>query len=479
MQVSGIENENEELTIEAIESKNKFKQYLFYFSGQQASLLGSSIVSFAIIWWLTITTQSELMLGIASLVTLGPYIIAAPISGVLADKYNRKTLLIIFDALQAAVTVTLSILFLTGNITIAIIFVILGVRGTAQAFHQPVSMSVAPTMVPNDKLSRMNGLGYLFSGVINIIGPAVGAALLAIPGINIGMILWIDVGTFAIAMIPLIFIKIPSVAKKEEDLQEKQSFITQVLDGINALRETKGMLALVFGAMIINFFSTPLMALLSLFVNKTHMGNEGDYALVVGMLQAAIVVGGIIMSFLKGMKRPVLFMIMSVVFMYACQAALAFIPTDFGGRFWAIGSILFLFALPISVVDVMFITSIQLLVPKEKLGRAIAAVMAIAPAIRPLGQFLSGVIAEFIGISLIFIIASGIGMVAIVILWFTTPMRALDKEIGRVMSEANGFHKKKDKDNETTEEEFFTTKMKKEEIPISIDKQATQNIGSE
>ncbi|HUU77333.1 MAG TPA: MFS transporter [candidate division Zixibacteria bacterium] len=479
MPTSGIENTEEELTLEAIEGKSKFKQYLFYFSGQQASLLGSSIVSFAIIWWLTITTQSELMLGIASLVSLGPYIIAAPISGVLADKYNRKTLLITFDALQAMVTVILSILFLTDNISVAIIFVILGVRGTAQAFHQPVSMAVAPTMVPNDKLSRINGLSYLFSGVVNIIGPVVGAALLAIPGINIGMILWIDVGTFAIAMIPLIFIKIPSVTKKEKEEQEKQSFITQVLDGLNALRGTKGMLALLFGAMLINFFNTPLMALLSLFVNKTHMGNEADYALIVGMFQAAIVVGGLIMSFLRGMKRPVLFMIISVIFMYACQAALAFIPTDFGGRFWAIGSILFLFALPVSVVDVMFITSIQLLVPKEKMGRAIAAIMAIAPAIRPLGQFLSGLIAEFIGISLIFIIASGVGTIVIVILWFATPMKALDKEIARVMKEANGKDKEKIKEIETAEDGFYTTEIKKEEIPVSIDKLATQSIGSE
>ncbi len=477
MQTSGIENTSEELTSETIENKSKFKQYLFFFSGQQASLLGSSIVSFAIIWWLTITTQSELMLGIASLVTLGPYIFAAPISGVLTDKYNRKTLLIVFDALQAVITVTLSILFLTDNITIAIIFVILGFRGTAQAFHQPVSMAVTPTMVPSDKLSRINGLSYLLSGVINIIGPVVGAALLAIPGINIGMILWIDVGTFAIAMIPLIFVKIPSVAKKEEELQEKQSFITRVLDGMNALKETKGMLALVFSAMIFNFFSAPLIALLSLFVNKTHMGNEADYALVVGMLQAAIVVGGIIMSFIKGMKKPILFLIISIVFMYACQAALAFIPTDFSGRFWAIGSILFLYALPVSVVDVMFITSIQLLVPKEKLGRAIAAVMAIAPAIRPLGQFLSGLIAEFIGISLIFIIASGIGTIVLLILWFTTPIKALDKEIVRAMNEANG--KDKAKEEKIIKEESFITDIKKEDILMSIDQLTTQNIGSE
>ncbi|MHA1125742.1 MAG: hypothetical protein ACTSQX_08955 [Candidatus Heimdallarchaeota archaeon] len=81
-----------------VAEKKRFKQYLFLFSGQQISMLGSSIVSFAIIWWLTITTQSEMMLGIASLVSLGPYVLVAPFSGLLADKFNRKTILIIVDA---------------------------------------------------------------------------------------------------------------------------------------------------------------------------------------------------------------------------------------------------------------------------------------------------------------------------------------------------------------------------------------------
>ncbi|MHA1244615.1 MAG: MFS transporter, partial [Candidatus Heimdallarchaeota archaeon] len=155
-----MENSNkidEQLILEdvLVTEKKTFKQYLFLFSGQQISMLGSSIVSFAIIWWLTITTQSEMMLGIASLVSLGPYVLVAPFSGMLADKFNRKTILIIVDAFQAVVTVTLSILFLTNHVSTAIIFVILGLRGTAQAFQAPVSMSIAPTMVPKKQLSRM------------------------------------------------------------------------------------------------------------------------------------------------------------------------------------------------------------------------------------------------------------------------------------------------------------------------------------
>ncbi|MFW9922070.1 MAG: MFS transporter [Candidatus Thorarchaeota archaeon] len=415
----------------------RFREFLFFFSGQNVSFLGSSIVSFAIIWWLTVTTQSELMLGIASLVSLGPYIFAAPVSGVLADRLNRKMLLIVLDAAQALLTVTLSILFLTNNISIAIILVILGLRGTAQAFHQPVDMAIVPTMVPQKHLSRINGASYLFGGLINIIGPVVGASLLAIPGVNIGMILWIDVITFGIALIPLLIVKIPSVARKTLEVkEEKKSFFAEFAEGFTALKSTKGMIALLFGAMTINFFLSPLMALLPLFVNKVHGGNEVNYATVIGMLQAAIVVGGLIMSFFKGFKKPVLFLLFSVTFQAVCQIALTFIPTDFSGRFWTIGGILFCFALPFAIIDVTFITSIQLMIPREKLGRVIATIMAISPAIRPLGQFLSGIIAEFVGINLVLIVSAILTVVSLLTIYLLTPMRKLDSEINRILTEA-------------------------------------------
>ncbi len=433
-------------------SKRRFRHFLYFFSGQQVSLLGSSIVSFAIIWWLTITTQSEMMLGIASLVSLGPFIFAAPISGVLADKFDRKKLLIIIDAFQATFTITLSILFLTNHNSVAAVLVMLGLRGTAQAFHAPLSMSVAPTMVPQKHLSRINGLSYLFNGLIYIIGPAIGAALLAIPGINIGMILWADVITFAIALIPLLIITIPKIKQPEVQEEEavKRSFIGQFMEGFNALNATKGMVALLFGAMAINFLMSPLGALMPLFVNKVHGGTEVSYAIVVGMFQAAIVVGGLLMSLFRGFSKPMMFLLITLVFQVLCQIAITFIPTTFGGRFWAIGGVLFLFALPFAVIDVSFITSIQLLVPKEKLGRVIATIMMISPAMRPLGQFLSGVIAEFVGINAVLIGSGILTVIVFGLIYFLTPVRGLDSIIQKVMAKANGT-----KDEEVEKQEII------------------------
>jgi len=451
IQLSDTENVSKEVSEVIDGSKRRFRHFLYFFSGQQISLLGSSIVSFAIIWWLTITTQSEMMLGIASLVSLGPFVFAAPISGVIADRFDRKKLLIMIDAFQAAFTITLSILFLTNHNSIAAVLVMLGLRGTAQAFHAPISMSIAPTMVPQKHLSRINGLSYLFNGLIYIIGPVIGASLLAIPGINIGMILWADVITFAIALIPLLIITIPKVEQPEEKMEEekvKQSFVGQFMEGFNALKAIKGMVALLFGAMAINFLMSPLGALMPLFVNKIHGGTEVSYAIVVGMFQAAIVVGGLLMAVFRGFSKPMMFLLLTLLFQVLCQIAIIFIPTTFGGRFWVIGAILFLYALPFAVIDVSFITSIQLLVPKEKLGRVIATIMMISPAMRPLGQFLSGVIAEYVGINAV-LVASGI-LTAVVfgLIYFLTPMRQLDSTIQEVMAKANGT-----KDEEETKEQ--------------------------
>ena len=177
--------------------------------------------------------------------------------------------------------------------------------------------------------------------------------------------------------------------------------------------------------------------MLPLLVSKIYSGIESDYALVVGMFQSALVIGGLIMSFVKNIKKPVLILMLGIVCMYICQAVIAFIPTNFEARFWIIGIVIFLFALPTAVIDVAFITSIQLLIPKEKLGRVMAAIMAIAPAIRPLGQFLSGIIAEFIGIQMLLIFSSIIGLIIIGFLYRLSPMKLIDEEITRIMKVNN------------------------------------------
>jgi DHA3 family macrolide efflux protein-like MFS transporter len=114
-----------------------FRSYILFWLGQLVSLLGSSIASFVIIWWITLQTESAVYLSIASLVGFAPIVILSPLAGVLADRWNRKGLIATADLLQALTTVALIFLFWSNVVSIWLVLVLLGLRGVFQAFHLP------------------------------------------------------------------------------------------------------------------------------------------------------------------------------------------------------------------------------------------------------------------------------------------------------------------------------------------------------
>ena len=160
-------------------NKNTYKSYKLFYLGQLFSLLGSSITQFIIVWWITIQTESIIILSIATFAYILPMTFAMPIAGVIVDRYNRKKLILIVDSLQASVTLIIIMLF-NLKITEPILIIILnGLLGLFQGFHMPTVSAIVPTMVPKDKLSQINGISYLFSGFIHTIGPIIAAMLLA------------------------------------------------------------------------------------------------------------------------------------------------------------------------------------------------------------------------------------------------------------------------------------------------------------
>ncbi|MCG3225875.1 MAG: MFS transporter, partial [Candidatus Heimdallarchaeota archaeon] len=90
--------------LEEKDNGQSLKNYFLFFSGQQISLLGSTVVQFVLIWWITLETGSELILGLASLAGFGPMVILSPIAGTIADRINRKLVIITADTLIAIIT---------------------------------------------------------------------------------------------------------------------------------------------------------------------------------------------------------------------------------------------------------------------------------------------------------------------------------------------------------------------------------------
>jgi len=406
--------------IETYVGNKSFKSYLLFWFGQNISLLGSSIVQFAIIWWITVETESAIFLSIASVITFLPQVITIPIAGVFADKWNRRLALIVIDFSQAFFTFILILIFLGGWGTVWIVVLFNFVRSIFQAFHMPTVDAIVPAMVPKDKLTRMNSVNNLFMGLIRFVAPFIGAVFLIFWSIT--EILWIDVITFIIAVIPLLFISIPSI-KSNQNEQEKYSFAHEFKEGLLLLKTTPGFSILALWSLSVNFLSVPFVTLLPYFVKVTHSGTELNYAILLACIQAGSIIGALVISIKKNWNRKILIIMGGAAITFIGCLFVALAPPGF---FLMIGIGIFIRGFTSAIGLPVYFTILQTAVPPEKQGRIFSIDATISFAIMPVGMAIAGPLANFMGIVNFFIILSISGILVNIAFYFFTGIRKIN-----------------------------------------------------
>ncbi|MFX1587170.1 MAG: MFS transporter [Promethearchaeota archaeon] len=399
-------------------TKKTFKQYLFFLFGQQFSLLGSIVVYFVITWWVTVETGSAVYLAIMSFLFFVPQIIVTPIAGVLSDKLDRKKILILIDGFQAFVTFFLFLIFFLKISNVWLIITINTLRSTLQAIHLPTVNAITPTMVPKEKLSRINGINYLMM----IVGPILAGFLLEI--IPVANLILLDIFTFFIALIPLLFVKIPFVSEKSIK-KVKKTFIKDFKEGFKIVYAIPGLLSLMLYAMLANFFTRPFMVLIPYFVKFVHFGDPLSYALVMTFSQIGSISGALISSLKKNWKHKVAMMMILTIIFFIAYGSVILAPT---GNFLFIGICVLVAFSTFPINWAIYMTILQTGVPKDKIGRVVSIDHMISMAITPIGAILSGPLAELMGISNLYLASALLGITATIIIWFFTKIRSLDQK---------------------------------------------------
>lgn len=406
--------------------ESTFGQYLSFFFGQQFSLLGSSIAQFALVWWINLETASTLYLSLAAFVGFVPMVILGFFTGVFADRFNRKVIIALADLAQALTTVVLILFFMLGWASIYVVLLLLAFRGVCQAFHAPTVNAIVPSMVPQDKLSRINSLEYVLNGVVNVAGPLIAAILLAF--FRIEQILWIDPATFMVAVTILLLTKIPSVRQSNEKTSFKQDF-TQ---GFALIRNAKGLLPLIFLATILNFLIMPISTLLPYFVRFVHLGAASDLAMVEAVVQGGLLAGGLFMLMSKGFHKKILAFVVSILISLIGYAIVSFTPL---GLFWFMAAAGLVFSLPVPVGNVSVRTIIQTVVPLELQGRVSSVIMSLASLASPLGMIMSGALATYVGTTNLFLGSALLGILVLVPSWFLTDIRHVEDMQAKIASQ--------------------------------------------
>lgn len=404
---------------------NHTKSYLLFLLGQVQSQLGSIIVQFVIILWITLEYQSTFYLGLASFVGFAPMVIATLFTGVLVDRYNRKTIIIIADSLQALVTLLLVYLFWTEMVTITHILLILTIRAFLQAFHMPATEAIVPLMVPKEKLSQINGLRQFSDGASGIIGPVL--AIFLLNYWEIRLILILDPLTFLLAIIPVMLIKIPAPKQKKE-VKEKESFKVEFLEGISFILGRPGLLPLVLLFSVLNFVFNPLTVLLPMFIIQTHAKGKDEIAIMSVLLQIGYMLGSILMMVWKGFKRIIVGIILAMVGILIGMLIISIIPPG-SEYFYIIGIGFALVGLTLVILNTTILTLYHTIIPPDKLGRFTAVRRTIIWFTIPVSSLIFGFIAEFMDIRLIFFLCAVSGLVGIIFSWLMTKIPELEHYI--------------------------------------------------
>ncbi|HSA99645.1 MAG TPA: MFS transporter [Anaerolineales bacterium] len=399
------------------ETGNWAGRFFTVWTGQALSLFGSALVQFALIWWLTQKSGSATVLAIAVMVGMLPQIVLGPFAGALVDRWDRRLIMICADGTIAAFSLLLAYLFATGVVQIWHIYAVMAVRALGGAFHYPAMAASTPLMVPNEQLTRINGLNQALQGVNGLVAPPVGALLISV--LPTQGILLIDVGTALLAILPLLFIPIPQ-PQRHIDLQQeaKPGLLQEIGAALTYIRTFPGLVAVILMALFLNFLLVPTESLLPLLITK-HFSKG---AIELGFMQSAtgvgIITGGILLGVWGGFRKKIVTSLLGIIGLGIAVMCIGLAPASFFS-IAIIGAVLLGLMLPMANGPIGAL--MQSIIRPDMQGRIMSLVSSGATAISPLGLLIAGPLSDAVGIRVWFW-AGGILCVIIALAGFFIPI---------------------------------------------------------
>jgi MFS transporter, DHA3 family, macrolide efflux protein len=378
-------------------NRNWAVRFIPLWVGQALSLLGSQLVQFAIIWYLTQETNSATTLAIASMMGLLPQVLLSPFIGTWVDRGNRRLILIAADAAVALATLVLALLFGLGLIQVWQIYLALFVRAVAGGFHQSAFGASIVLLVPKENLTRVQGFNQALYGALNIISAPLGAFLLSV--VPMQGILSMDVGTALLAVSILLFIQIP---QPESHSQVSGTFWQDFAAGFRYIIAWRGLVILLGLVMVINFFFTASEALTPLLITKHFRGDAGQLGWWLSSFAVGTVLGGLILGAWGGFKRKIVTAQLGLILTGLSATVVGIVPPEF---FWAGLAANTGMGLLLPIINGSFGATLQAAIAPEMQGRVFAFILSAAMLVSPIALMIAGPFADAFGIQPWFLIA--------------------------------------------------------------------------
>lgn len=389
------------------EKKHWKRDIILFLSSQTISLFGSALVQYSIMWYVTLTTKSGLMMTLFIVCGFIPTFLLSPFAGVWADRFNRKYLIMIADAMIAIVTLLLALTFLLGYDAPWLLFVIAAVRALGAGIQTPAVGAILPQIVPEDKLTKVNGINGTLQALMMFVAPIVSATLLSMATIEV--IFFIDVITAAIAIFTLFFfLKIPLHQKASD--KQTTSYMDDFKQGLIYIKNHSFLktffifFAFFFVLMAPAAFLTPLQVTRS-FGDDYWRLTAIEIAFSIGMMA-----GGAIIASWGGFRNKVYTMTFANLIMGVCTLVLGIVPI-----FWIYLMVMAVFGVAIPMMNTPTTVLLQEKVDQNYMGRIFGVFGMISTSMMPIGMLIFGPLADMIEIEWLLV---GTGLLIVILAIF-------------------------------------------------------------
>jgi DHA3 family macrolide efflux protein-like MFS transporter len=387
------------------------RQVSIFLVGQTVTTFGSYLVQYAIMWHLTLTTKSGLVLALAAIFGFLPQAIVSIFAGVWADRVNRKMMIIVSDSAIALATLGLALLMLSGMDDLWLIYLVMAVRSVGAGVQMPAISALLPQIVPNEKLMQINGINSSIQSSLGLLAPIAAAAVYA--NMSIVAIFFIDFVTAVIGLSLLALVSVPTLARALD--ADKPSYFTDLKDGISYIfshelvRWVMAIFGIVFLLIVAPSNLSPLM-LVRTFGSEVWMLTVLELSFGIGM-----VAGGALMAILAAKLNRIWAIIgTSIIF------GLLAIAMGFTTNLILFFSLFFFIGLAVPAFSTSAMTLLQETVEPERQGRVFGFVGIVMSVAMPLGMAALGPLADVVSVELLLIV-TGAATVVIALIAITVP----------------------------------------------------------
>ena len=384
----------------------KKKAALFLVS-QAVSLLGSSLVQYALMWYVTLKTGSGVMMTAYIVIGFLPTFFLSPFAGVWADRYDRKRLIIFSDGGIAAVTLGLALYFLLIGENVLVLIAAAGLRAVGTAVQGPAVGALLPQIVPQDKLMRVNGIFGSVQSIIGLASPVLSGVLMSLAPLY--FIFFIDVVTAAAAILLLaVFLRVGKPERR--DASGSGSYFKEMADGFRYIRSHRYLIPFFVYIAFVLILVSPAAFLTPLQTSRTYGADVWRLTAIEVLFSVGMLAGSGVLALWGGFRNRMRTMLLSTLIMALCTLGLGFAPP-----FWMYLAIMGVFGIGLVFYNTPGMVIIQEHVEDEFLGRVISVFMMLSSSLMPMAMLLFGPLAESIPIERMLIITGALMAVLVLI----------------------------------------------------------------